>query len=294
MSSPPETPQVFDPRPCDLGEGPLWHPLRGELFWFDITGRRMLSRGESANRSWSFDEMHSAAGWIDEEHLLVASETGLWRFAIATGARDRICALEAENPVTRSNDGRADPQGGFWIGTMGKNAEPGAGAIWRWYQGELRRLFAPITISNAICFAPDGRSACFCDTPTRRVLRVALDADGWPVGEPETHLDLTRDGLNPDGAVIDADGVLWVAQWGRARVAGYTPDGAFVEAYGVPAPHASCPAFGGPDFSTLYVTTALQGMDAEARAAAPMAGATFRVATNRQGQREHRVVVPTM
>ncbi len=75
------------------------------------------------------------------DHLLIASETALFRFSLTTGLRRDLCLLEAENTVTRSNDGRADLQGGFWIGTMGKNAEPGAGAIYRFFKGELRRAF---------------------------------------------------------------------------------------------------------------------------------------------------------
>jgi sugar lactone lactonase YvrE len=282
--------EVFDSRPCDLGEGPLWHPLRETLFWFDITGRRMYARSTQGPQEWAFDEMHSAAGWIDRDTLMLASETGLWRFDVATGARTAVCALEADNPVTRSNDGRADPQGGFWIGTMGKRAEKGAGAIWRWHRGTLRRLFADITISNAICFAPDARSACFCDTVTGRVMRVALDATGWPQGTPEVYLDLASEGLHPDGAVIDASGAIWIAQWGAARVASYAPDGTFIRALDVPAPHASCPAFGGPGLRTLFVTTALQGMSSAQSSAAPLAGQTFRVDSGTTGQAEHRVI----
>lgn len=279
---------IFDDRACDLGEGPLWHPLRNQLFWFDITAKRMLSRDARGPREWRFDRMVSAAGWVDAETLLIASETALFRFDLRTGAQEVISPLEDGNPVTRSNDGRADPQGGFWIGTMGKAAEPGAGAIWRFHRGELRRLYPGITISNAICFTPDGRTAQFTDTVTRRVMRVALDGAGWPKGEPELFLDLNAEGLNPDGAVIDAQGLMWLAEWGAARVAAYAPDGARVRSVAFDAPHTSCPAFGG---DTLYCTTALQGMDAGARAAHPHAGKTFLAPGIAQGQLEHRVIL---
>lgn len=285
------TARVFDDRACELGEGPLWHPLRRTLFWFDITAGRMLASGPEGPSEWRFDELHSAAGWIDRDRLLLASETGLWRFDIRTGARDLVCALEADNPVTRSNDGRADPQGGFWIGTMGKAAEPGAGAIWRWYKGTLRRLFAGITITNAISFAPDGRTACFTDTKTARVMRVALDPEGWPCAEPDLLVDLSAEGLNPDGAVIDAEGLIWIAQWGASRVAAYDPGGRFRRAVAVGAPHASCPAFGGEDLTTLYCTTALEGLDQKQREAAPQSGMTFRQTGVARGQAEHRVIV---
>lgn len=282
-------PRVFDARPCALGEGPLWHPLRGGLFWFDITGRRMLWRGPDGARNWTFDEMHSAAGWIDRDHLMIASETGLWRFSIDTGRRQPVCALADDDPAIRSNDGRADPHGGFWIGTMGKTAQPGAGAIWRWHRGRLRRLYRGLTIPNAICFSPCGRRAHFADTPSRRIMAVALDGAGWPVGPPRPFVDLAGPGLNPDGAVVDAHGVLWVAQWGASRVAAHGPDGAFLRAVDLPAPHVSCPAFGGAALDTLFVTTAREGMDAAALRRAPLAGQTFRIDGGTTVQREHPV-----
>lgn len=279
---------IYDDRPCTLGEGPLWHPLREQLFWFDITGRRLLTRKGGDVQEWHFSEMVSAAGWTGPDGLLIASDRALFHFDLATGLRSDVAALEADNPATRSNDGRADPLGGFWIGTMGRAAERGAGAIYRWYRGELRTLFTGITISNSICFPPGGDYAQFADTETGRVMRVALDAEGWPRGQPETWLDLTAEGLNPDGAVIDAAGLMWLAEWGAARVAAYAPDGQRVALVAFPAPHTSCPAFGG---TTLYCTTALQGMDAAARAAHPAAGMTFAATNVAQGQPEHMVVL---
>lgn len=279
---------IFDDRACDLGEGPLWHPLRNQLFWFDITAKRMLSRDAEGPREWRFERMVSAAGWVDADTLMIADEVSLFRFDLGTGAQSLVAPLESQNPVTRSNDGRADPQGGFWIGTMGKAAQPGAGAIWRFHKRELRRLYPGITISNAICFTPDGRTAQFTDTVTRRVLRVALDGEGWPVGEPSLFVDLNTEGLNPDGAVIDAQGLMWLAEWGAARVAAYAPDGTRVRSVAFDAPHTSCPAFGG---DTLYCTSALQGMDAAARATHPHAGKTFFAPGIARGQPEHRVIL---
>ena len=163
----------FDDHLCTLGEGPLWHPERGALFWFDILSHRLFIREGDTEQHWDFDTYVSAAGWIDDTTLLVASAEALLRFDIATGMSETVAPLEADNPVTRSNDGRADPWGGFWIGTMGIKAEPGAGAIYRYYRGELRALHSPISISNAICFSPDLAFAYFTDTPTNIVMRPA-------------------------------------------------------------------------------------------------------------------------
>jgi sugar lactone lactonase YvrE len=261
---------IFDARPCELGEGPLWHPVREQLFWFDILNRTLHSQA----RSWTFPEYVSAAGWISADEVLVACETGLFRLNLMTGDRQPVASVGTAE--TRSNDGRADRQGGFWFGTMGKKAEMGAGAIWRWYRGEVRSLFKGISIPNSICFSPDGSAAHFSDTVQGKVMKVMLDAQGWPKGEPEVWLDLARAGLNPDGAVIDAEGRFWNAQWGAGRVAAYGPDGAFLDAVETrDAPQSSCPAFGGPDLKTLFVTTALEHMDAEMRARHPASGQVF-------------------
>ena len=278
---------VFDDRICELGEGPLWHPVRQQLYWFDILGKRLLTRSGDTTNEWHFDEHCSAAGWVDRDTLLMASETGLWRFSLETGARELITPLEADNPVTRSNDGRADPWGGFWIGSMGKNAEKYAGSISRFYKGELRSLFTSITVSNAICFAPDRSCAYYTDTHSRRVMRQDLDAnDGWPVGASTVFLDLREEGLNPDGAVIDAGGNMWVAQWGASRVAVYSPKGTFLKSVEINAKQASCPAFGGPDLTTLYVTSAAVSLDAE-----PNDGMTFVAQGVGTGLPEYQVIL---
>ncbi len=283
---------IFDDRVCTLGEGPLWHPERGQLFWFDILNRKLMTRDADAQGEWSFGERVSAAGWVSRDELLIASERELFLFNLASGRREAICPLEADNPVTRSNDGRADPWGGFWIGTMGLNAEPGAGAIYRYYRGELRLLYPEITIPNAICFAPDGSCAYFTDTATQIVMQVRLaEADGWPAGEPDPALDLRRDDRRPDGAVTDAEGNLWIAEWGSARVACYSPEGAVLHAVDMEATQTSCPAFGGESLTTLYCTSAAVGLSAEAKAARPATGMTFAVEGAGTGRAEPRVLL---
>lgn len=283
---------VYDNRGCFLGEGPLWHPERGQLFWFDIINCTLMTVENGEQKQWTFDEKVSAAGWVDKDTLLIASETSLSRLDLISGERRKICDLEADNPVTRSNDGRADPWGGFWIGTMGKSAEAGAGSIYRFYKGELRRLVPNVTITNAICFSPDRRSAYFADTDRQIVWRQPLaDSDGWPVGEADEFLDLSNDGLYPDGAVVDSQGNFWNAQWGASRVACYAPDGSFLRAIEAPAAHTSCPAFGGEHFNQLFVTTAQQGLSNEALANQPSAGMVHVASCDVTGQAEHRVIL---
>lgn len=283
--------EIYDDRHCELGEGAFWHPQRRQFFWFDILGRKLLSRAGDAPLEWRFERNVSAAGWIDDERLLIAGAGALVNFDIGTGRSEPICALEADRPDLRSNDGRADPFGGFWIGVMGRKAETGAGGIWRYFRGQMRRLYDGITIPNAICFTPDGGFAHFADTREAKVWRVRLDSSGWPMGEPELFLDLRRQGLNPDGAVCDTEGNLWLARWGSGTVGCYAPDGREIATVAVPASQVSCPAFGGADLNLLHVTTASEGLGAPALARDPQAGKTFICRTKARGQPEHRVVL---
>lgn len=252
---------MFDPTPCELGEGALWHDGRQSLFWFDIMNRKLFERTLDGHVSvFEFDHLTSAAAIVDDNSLLVASEIALSILDLETGNLSFVTNLEADDDVTRSNDGRADPFGGFWIGTMGKNAEKGAGSIWRFYRGELKRLYTDLTITNSICFCPKGKTAYFSDTISGQIMSVSLDSEGWPVGTPDVFVDLREHGLNPDGAVTDRDGNLWSAQWGASRVACYSPNGTFLRSVSFPASQTSCPTFGGVEFDTLFVTTAREGL----------------------------------
>ena len=285
------TPYLYDDARCQLGEGPLWHPARGQLFWFDIPGRRLLTREAGQPRHWDLPEMTSAAGWIDDDTLFTVSETGFDRFSLKTGLRERLAPLEADNPVTRSNDGRADPMGGFWIGTMGNKAEPGAGGLYRYYKGEVRSLWPGRTIPNAICFSPDGLHAYYAETLDHRVWRFRLDGDGWPLGEPETFLDLGAEGWKPDGAVTDARGHFWNAQWGGHRVAEYDPAGRFLRAIALAPAQTTCPAFGGRGLTTLFCTSAKQGLAKDRTDAEPVHGQTWAVDDLGPGLPEPRVIL---
>lgn len=251
--------RALDDRICELGEGPFWHPGRRQFLWFDILGRRLLAQG---GEEWRFDRMASAAGRVDARRLLLATETGLALLDLETGALADHVAVEADRPETRSNDGCADRQGGFWLSTMGKRAEPGAGAIYRYYRGRVERLFGGLSIPNAISFAPDGRLAYFADTARQRVWAQPLDGEGWPEGPRRVFLDLAPEGLNPDGAAVDSEGGLWIAKWGAGAVMRYDPQGRRTHVLAVPGRHASCPAFGGEDRGDMLVTTAREGIEA--------------------------------
>ncbi|MCV6594267.1 MAG: SMP-30/gluconolactonase/LRE family protein [Silicimonas sp.] len=283
---------IFDDRRCDLGEGPLWHPGRGQLIWFDILGRKLLTREGGRPREVQFKEHVSAAGWVSDSELLIASERRLFLFDIDRERSEDVEGLEPDDATTRSNDGRADPWGGFWISTMGKAAESGRAVIHRYYQGRLTRLFGGLDVPNAISFAPDRSCAYFADSDSCKVMRQPLEPEhGWPEGDPEVFLDLTAEGLAPDGAVVDAGGNFWTALWGAWCVGCFGPDGTPIGKVGFEAAHTSCPAFGGPDLTTLYCTSALFDLSEENAAKSDRHGMTFAFPETGRGQAEHRVIL---
>lgn len=279
---------IHDNRQCQLGEGAFWHPERQQFFWFDILGRRLLSQdAEGQPLEWGLDRIASAAGWIDRDRLLIATERGLAVLSLADGALTDIAAVEADRPDTRSNDGRADRQGGFWFGTMGNKGESGAGALYRFYRGEVRKLRDAITIPNSICFSPNGGTVHYSDTDCGIVWRQGLDGDGWPIGERQIYLDLSGQGWSPDGAVIDAESGFCCAIWGQGAVMRFDRDGQRTHVWDVGAQHSSCPAFGGPHMSDLLVTTAWDGIENPDAAQ----GRTYRLATDLTGLPEPRVIL---
>ena len=286
------TVQIFDHASCSLGEGPLWHPLRQSLFWFDIDNKVLFEKSfDGERKEFHFDKTVSAAGLVDDSNLVIASERDLFVYNLASESQQVLCQLEADNTVTRSNDGRADPFGGFWIGTMGYNAERNAGAIYRYYKGELRQLYRDITISNSICFSPDSKTAFFTDSEKQVIHRVDLDAEGWPAADSSDFINLQGEGFAPDGCVCDAQGRLWSAQWGASRVAVYSDRGELIETHVLPTSQPTCPAFGGPDLSTLLVTTAGAHLPVELKGKEPQAGCVFAIEGLGPGQAEHCVLV---
>ena len=262
---------------CHLGEGPTYDAATDTAWWFDILEGRLFEAdlGSGQVRSHVLGRMASALARIDAARQLIVSEDGLYIREISDGRLTLHCPLEADNPRNRSNDARVHPCGTFWIGTMGRHAEAGAGAIYALYRGEISQLFPGITIPNAICFSPDGALGYFADTATNVLYRVALDpTTGLPRGAPEVLLR-HRGAGGLDGAIVDADGRIWNACWGGGCVDVYSPQGEHLRSLQVPARQSSCPAFVGPELSRLLVTSAWQDMDEAARAADPEHGRTF-------------------
>ncbi len=284
---------VLSSRLCELGEGASYDPASDSLLWFDIVNGLMLQHPLDGTETivHRIGQMASAVAAVDPTRQLVFTETGFYVRNRLTGALSLLAALEADNGTTRSNDARVHPSGALWGGTMGKKAEDGAGAIYWFRKGEVRKLFDRISIPNSIAFSADGTVAYYVDTAVGDLMRVACDpSTGLPTGEPKLFARLDGPG-GFDGSVVDNDGTLWNARWGEARLVAYAPDGKFVREIPLPASQVTCPAFVGKKADHLAVTSAYVELDTDTRAKEPHAGATFRIDIPVKGRHEPNVVI---
>lgn len=286
--------KILSEHSCHLGEGPTYDVASDTAWWFDIIDKTLLEHrfttGETVLHPLPF--MASQLAFIDDARQLVASDSGLFVRDIATGRVALHTPLEADNALTRSNDGRVHPSGALWIGTMGRKAETGAGAIYRFYRGELSLLFSGVSIPNAICFTADGKTAYFTDTAVGLLMRVATDpATGIPTGEAVPLYDHRGQEGGLDGAVVDAEGVIWNARWGGSCLDAYGPGGQRLRTIALPASRPTCPLFVGGKADRMLVTSARQGMSAEEVLAEPQAGKTFLLDFPMKGRHEPRVLL---
>lgn len=282
------TGRVLSDIACQLGEGPTYDPASGTAFWFDIRGQKLheLHLSSMAKTEHDLPFLGSVLAVIDAERQLIVSDQGLFIRQVADGRLTPFIKLE-DKAQNRSNDGRVHPSGALWASTMGREAEKHSGAIYHVAGDRVTVLYSNITIPNGICFSPDGSVGYFTDTDVNHLMRVALDPKtGLPTGAPEVLSDESATPGGVDGAVCDADGLIWNARWGSNAVDVYRPDGTKIARYLVPASQASCPAFIGEKADRMLVTSAWQDLEAEGHLADPHAGQTFELGITVKGRFE--------
>jgi sugar lactone lactonase YvrE len=271
------------------GEGATWHAGERALYWVDI-GRFLIHRLDSLTgsvRTWFFTEPPSALGLTDRADTLVVAIGGrlvLWQ--PVNDARAELAAPEKNWPRARLNDGRPDPAGNFWVGSMGHGfAEDGSEIAARHALGRLFRITgsgaatvekADIGISNTLCWSPDNTRFYFGDTITGMISVWDYDVRTGTIANQRPFFGGFNRG-GPDGSAMDRDGYLWNARYGGSCVVRIAPDGSIDRIVELPVNAVTTCTFGGPLLKTLYITSAWQGFDAAQRAADPLAGALFSV-----------------
>jgi sugar lactone lactonase YvrE len=260
-----------------LGECPKWSARDAALYWVDILGRRLHRFDPATGRDEAveFDEEIGCFAERAGGGFVAGMRSGLWLLD-AEGRKERMAASPAVDPKkARFNDGRADPWGGFWAGTMWEGQDRPGGALYRLLPGgEVATIEPAVTISNGVAFSPDRRWAYHSDTAAGAVWRYPLDPDdGSVTGPRQVFRDFGSE--RPDGAAVDEEGCYWSALFGAGRVVRLSPEGEEVASLPLPVPQPTMPCFGGPDRRTLYVTTAREGMSAEALRRGPLSGSLF-------------------
>jgi sugar lactone lactonase YvrE len=268
--------------PSRLGESPFWHPDEAALYWVDIPGRciHRWHAASAAHTQWSLQTDPGCIAPMPGGALLLAARDGLWRFDPRDGGRTLLAGPPYDPARQRFNDGKADPQGRMWVGTLDEQRAPQA-ALYRFAANRLERMAGDVTTSNGLAWSPDGRTLYWSDTRAH-VVR-ALDFDGHDgtlsnarvfaqFAPPAEGRPLQDYGGRPDGAAVDAEGAYWVAMYEGQRLLRLGPDGRILRDVPLPVRCPTMPCLGGSDGRTLFVTTARDKRPADELAAQPLAG----------------------
>ncbi len=260
-----------------LGEAPFWDQAEQALYWVDIYGRRIhrLRPQTGATESWLMPDRVACAVPRRQGGLLVALSRSLALFDPAGGGLRTLFSLDAGDVGTRFNDSRTDAAGRLWIGTMNEEDGSPGGMLFRFDADHgCQVMESGIRICNGINFSPADDVFYLADSP-ERIIR-AYDFD-LAAGSIARRRDLVRvdPPAVPDGSAVDVEGCIWNAQWQGGRVVRYAPDGGVVQVVAMPVSRPTSCVFGGPDLSTLYVTSSCMELDGAALRAEPLAGSLF-------------------
>jgi sugar lactone lactonase YvrE len=286
--------QAVVARPDELGESPFWHPQERLLYWVDIPARqiRRTDEGGWPVESWAMPSEPGCIAPLAGGGLMVALRDGVYRAGSWGGAIERVVPFGHDTSKLRFNDGKADPAGRFWAGTI---YEPRDAREARLFSIDLRpdngaggkpivQLKASeATVANGLAWSPDARTVYWADTTSHTIHAWDWDAQdnamrnareflkfpgkpaGWTPGDPGY-------GGRPDGAAIDVQGNYWCAMFEGQRLLQFSPAGAILQEVPVPVRCPTMPCFGGDDLQTLYVTSARHGRSGEELRQLPLSG----------------------
>jgi sugar lactone lactonase YvrE len=281
---------VADSPRCGLGESPVWDDRTGLLYWIDIEGRRLHSLDAAGTvRSVPLSQTVTSIGLSTQGPLVGTSADGFAMIDV-DGTVTRLGDGLGLPAGDRMNDGGCDPAGRYWAGSMNATGGAGTASLWRIdAEGRIRRILDGVTESNGLAWpTADADAPYYVDTAQQRIDRLIVTATG-AVGSREPVITFDEDEGAPDGLTVDADGNLWVALWGSGRVRQIRPDGTTLCEVRVPATSCSNIAFfGGEGRWRLAITTALEDVSPEQRAADDRHGALFVADVPAQGTLGHR------
>ena len=263
-------------------EGPVWDHTRAELLWVDIyRGLVHRARWDVVARCLRIEHTYSAGQAVGavvpcanaEQGWAAATEFGFCR--LRTDGTFQVLAEpeRGHRPATRMNDGKCDPRGRFWAGSMAHDRTRGAGTLHCLSGGVSRPALGQVTISNGMAW-PSADELLYIDTPTQRVDRLRVTADGY-IASREGAFEIGPELGAPDGMALDVAGCMWIAMWGAGAALRFTPAGEVIARIAVPARQVSSCCFGGPDLRTLFITTSQENYTPRQSAQEPGSGRLF-------------------
>ena len=269
--------EVVVPARCELAEGPVWDAARGLLRWVDILPGHVyaLDPVSGAHTRFEVGEPVGAVGLTRDGGLVFALVD---RFAVSDHDGQDLRPLgdfTVDRSVIRFNDGKPDPWGNFWAGTMAWQEQGGPScSLYRLSpDGAVTELIDAVGLSNGLDWTDDRRLFYYADSYSGRVDVFGTDPDTGELSGRRGFVSVS--GGVPDGLTLDAEGCLWLAVWGSGELRRYTPDGRLDTVVRLPATQVTSAAFGGADLGTLYITTARENFTPADLAAQPLAGHIF-------------------
>lgn len=269
------------PSQCFLGEGPLWIAKLGCFFWVDIE-KGNLHRYHLATEQLEIRHFpHRLAVVLEGQNgkLILGLDRKLVRYDWETEVIEELCDVEADLPLNRFNDGKVDPQGQIWIGTLSTLFTEGAGSLYRigfnlTPEAQLKNL----TISNGMAWTADMQTFYFIDTPTKKIQEFAFDPESGAIEFRRIAVEIPEGVGFPDGMSIDREGMLWVAHYAGSGVYCWNPNtGQLLDKIELPVPHVTSCCFGGENLDVMLITTAQENLTGDDLEKYPQSGDVFLV-----------------
>jgi len=270
-----------------LGECPLWHPNEHRLYWTDIlTGT--LYRADPSEETYDkmfFDFQIGAFGFRKEGGLVLATNKGFYGLNLDTKELKLLWITPLKYKGERLNDGKVDPAGRFWAGTM--DPQNKRGALFRLDPDETKHIMLTgIGISNGLDWSPDRTTMYYTDSLQYTIYKFVYHLQTGAITNQLPFIQLPKDEreIVPDGLCVDQEGNIWSAQWNGWQIVKYDPKGTPTAIVKVPAQRVTSCCFGGKDLDTLFITTSRADLTKEELAEQPYAGDVFYCKVDSQGQ----------
>jgi sugar lactone lactonase YvrE len=273
---------------AQLGEGPIWHAQAQLLYWVNIMGHELHIYNPATHQDRVINVGQYVGAVVPRQAggVMLALHHGFASLDLETEQLTLINDPEADLPGNRFNDGKCDPVGRFWAGTMGMEGDTtGKGSLYCMDTDlSVRKMVDNVTTSNGIVWSLDHKTMYYIDTRTKRVDAFDYDLASGDISNRRPAITFPEGVGSPDGSTLDAEGMLWVAHWGGARITRWNPTkGELLQTIEVPALQVTACAFGGPNLDQLYITTARHNLDEATLAKYPHAGGLFVVEPGAQG-----------